>query len=197
MTVPAATKDAMLNALTFTQMSLHSAYPGTTGTNELTGGTPAYARKAITVSTSVSGVGRSLSASAVFDVAAGTTVRWLGFWNGGVFIDALPNGGATPKNFSVITATDQIVSTAHGYADGTAISFFGVPPTGLTEGTIYYTRDGLSSPDIFKVAASPGGAAIDLTGAASYGCIVIQIVERFYGSQDTHTVTAGQFLMPD
>jgi hypothetical protein len=67
--------------------SLHSADPGTTGANELGGGSPAYARKASGWGSPNAGV---ISGQAVFDVPAGATVAWVGGWSaatGGTFLD--------------------------------------------------------------------------------------------------------------
>lgn len=67
--------------------SLHTADPGTTGAAELTGGTPAYARKQITWSAPTNGV---ITGSVTFDVPSGTTVTFAGLWSattGGNFID--------------------------------------------------------------------------------------------------------------
>ena len=68
-------------------MSLHTADPGTTGANEATGGSPAYARKALTWTAGASD--GSISTSAVFDVPPGT-YTFIGFWSaasGGSFLD--------------------------------------------------------------------------------------------------------------
>lgn len=193
MTYPAATLDGMLNALTFTLASLHTAFPGSTGTNEVTGGAPAYAKKAITINAS-SGGSRALNASVAFDVPA-TTVRWVGFWNAGTFLGAAPNGGGTPRNFMAVPSTDTIYSTAHGYADTNKIVFYnGVPPTGLTEGTVYFVRD--STADTFKVAATSGGVAIDLTATASFGAVVCGITEDVYAVQGTHTLSTASIGIP-
>jgi len=85
-------KNAMLNALGALAVfaSLHSADPGDNGASELSGGSPAYARKAITWNAAASG---SLDDSnvPVFDVPAGATVSFVGFWSlvtGGVFYGA-------------------------------------------------------------------------------------------------------------
>lgn len=59
-------------------MSLHTAYPATSG-NEITGGSPAYARKAITWGTAASGE-IAMTNDPVFDVPA-TTVAAVGFWS--------------------------------------------------------------------------------------------------------------------
>lgn len=193
MTITSGVKDNWLNGQAITHVSAHTDYPGITGTNEVTGGTPAYARKAITVNSSSGGT-RLLASGVAFDVPA-CTVKWLGFWNSSTFLFGVPNGGATPKNFVAIPTTDVIYSTAHLWSDAQKIVFFGVPPGGLTEGVTYFTRD--STVDSFKVAASAGGSAIDVTSGASFGCVVIAITEDVYVVQGTHTVSAFTETMPD
>jgi hypothetical protein len=61
-----------------THGSLHSADPGTTGTSEISGGSPAYARKSLTWTAGSTG---TATATGVFDVASGTTPAWTGIWN--------------------------------------------------------------------------------------------------------------------
>ena len=193
MPIPSLTLDSMLNALTFGQASLHTAFPGTAGTNEITGGTPAYARKVITVNASSGGV-RALSASVIFDVPA-TTVRFIGYWNGATFLECAVNGGATPKNFISVAATDIVYSPSHGYTDTTPIVFVGgTPPLPLIEGITYYVRDSVL--DSFKVTAATGGIAIDLTAPSSFGCVVCAITEQVYGAQTTHTLSTATFAIP-
>lgn len=63
-----------------THVSLHSADPGTNGANELTGGSPAYARKSVTWAAPSAGTISSSNAQ-VFDVAAGSTVAFAGYWD--------------------------------------------------------------------------------------------------------------------
>ena len=60
--------------------SLHSGAPGDTGANEVTGGTPAYARKAVTSAAAASGGAISYTADVVFDVPA-VTVAHVGYWD--------------------------------------------------------------------------------------------------------------------
>ena len=194
MTLPAASKDSLLNGLTFTLASLHTAFPGSTGTNEVTGG--AYAKQAITVNASSGGV-RLLNAAVSFTGLPVTTIKWIGSWNGATFVASVPNGGATPKNFMSIAATDVVYSMAHGWADTQKIAFFqGTPPGGLTEGTTYFVRD--AATDSFKVAATAGGVAIDLTSASSYGCVVSAITEDVYAAPlGTHTLSTASVVIPD
>lgn len=82
-------KNAMLDHLAGIAVfaSLHTADPGTTGASEVSGGSPAYARKAITWNAAASG-SLDNNANPVFDVPAATTVSFVGFWSaasGGTF----------------------------------------------------------------------------------------------------------------
>ena len=186
-------KNAMLDATQLGSASLHSSFPGQTGLNEITGGSPAYARKATTVG-AASGEQRTLSSSVAFDVPA-STVRWVGFWNNAQsqFQAYAPNGGS-PKEFVVDLTANTIRSPSHGYADAQKIVFYnGTVPGALTEATVYYVRD--VSGDTFKVAASAGGAAITITSAGSSACLVSTIVEDVYASQGTHTITSVPFSL--
>lgn len=68
--------------------SLHSATPGSTGTSELTGGAPAYARKPLTWGSPSAGSVATTTA-ATFDVPASGVVAFVGFWTlatGGTFL---------------------------------------------------------------------------------------------------------------
>ena len=192
MSITTAAKNTMLDALTVTQASLHSGFPGLTGANEISGGSPAYARKAITFG-AASGGTRTTSGSVNFDVPV-TTVRWVGLWNVGTFIGYAPNGGS-PKEFVVDPSTDVIRCVSHGFSDTQRVVFFnGTVPPGLTEGTVYFVRD--ATTDTFKVAATSGGVAIDLTGTGSTDCLVSLIVESVYAAQGTHTLTTGTIGLP-
>lgn len=194
MTWPATTKNNMLNGQTFTHASLHDAFPGSTGANELTGGFPAYGRQAITVNTASGGI-RSLNAAVVFDVPV-CTVRFIGLWNDTVYAGCAANGGATPKNFMSIAGTDTVYAANHGWSNGQTVVFVnGTPPGGLTEGTVYYVVD--ADADSFKVSATLSGAEIDLTSAPSFGCVVCAITEDDYSAQSTHTLSSASIVFPD
>lgn len=82
-----------LNALTGQLISLHSSDPGgTTATataTELTGGNPAYAKKAVTWNPATGGAGNAtatITGNAItFDVPAGT-ISHFGVWQGGDYL---------------------------------------------------------------------------------------------------------------
>lgn len=80
-TLSNAGKHVMLDALGAVALfySLHTADPSTTGANEVTGGSPAYARKAATWN-AASGGNLDNSNAPTFDVPAGTYTHW-GLWS--------------------------------------------------------------------------------------------------------------------
>ncbi len=193
MTFATVAKNQALDGIVLDELSLHTDFPGTTGANEVTGGTPAYARQAATINASVGGA-RLLNATVAFDVPA-CTIKWLGARGGGAFKFPIPNGGGLFKNFIVSPSLDLVYSTGHGYSDTQKIVFWGSAPGGLTEGTTYFVRDALT--DSFKVAATSGGTALDLSSGAGSGCWVVAITEQVHAAQGTHSVTAGSLSVPD
>lgn len=82
-------KNAMLELLdetsgtvSITQISLHTADPGTTGADEVAGGS--YARQSVTWG-AASGGAKASSNEMVFNVPSGTTVTHVGGWDGATF----------------------------------------------------------------------------------------------------------------
>jgi hypothetical protein len=79
--------------------SAHSGDPGATGTaNELTGGNPAYARKAISWAAANNGSKAMQATFPTFDVPPGQTVAYIGLWT-------LASGGEYGGCFDV---TDEV-----------------------------------------------------------------------------------------
>lgn len=183
-------KNVMLSALAPDSVSLHTAFPGSTGANEVPLG--AYARQTPSLGAYSGGV--RVAASNTWNVQAGITVRWVGYWQGVQFLEAAPNGGV-PKEFVATPSNDTITCTGHGYANDTTVVFYnGTPPDGLVEGTVYYVRD--ATTDTFKVAATAGGTAIGLNTAGATGCQVSAIVQDVYASAGTHTIDTATFGAP-
>lgn len=186
-------KRDMLNAISVDTLKLHTGYPGLTGANEVTGGTPAYAPKACSFATSTAGEPRTLSAAVIFDVPS-SSIAWASGWTGVKLRFIAPTGGS-PAEFSSDLAGNKIKVPAHGYADGDKIVFFlSSPPSPLVAGTIYYVIS--ATIDDFQVAATAGGAVINLTTEAASDCLVSKIVPRVYAAQDTHTVATFSFGLP-
>ncbi len=90
--------------------------------------------------------------------------------------DTHVSAGLVPNNTTAIACTieadDDIVTAAlHGFADGDRVIFPTLTGgTGLTAATVaYFVRD--ATTNAFKVAATPGGAAINVTVDASAGTV--------------------------
>lgn len=100
----------MLNALAgnaataapITHASLHTAFPATAA-NEITGGSPAYARKAVTfeaaAGTEAAG-SLDVSNAPVFDVPGGVTVSSVGFWTALTAGTLMADGDVTDEAFA-------------------------------------------------------------------------------------------------
>lgn len=65
-----------------TRLALHTGDPGgaDAALNEISGGSPAYARKAVTWNAAAAGSADDSTGAIVFDVPA-TTVAWISGWN--------------------------------------------------------------------------------------------------------------------
>jgi hypothetical protein len=204
-----AAKNIMLDALDEANAngvkfwSAHTAY-STTGTNEVAGGSPAYARKGATYAAASAG-SKASSAGVTFDVPAATTVAWIGRWDAvtsGTFLGMGPAGGGARRQMSCVAADlagNTIQSAAHGLTAGTPVVFWNSSgaslPTGLSEGTIYYViATGLTT-DVFEVSATLGGSAVDIT-AIGDGELQTIVPETFAGqgqynlSSDTLSVVS-------
>lgn len=178
--------------------------PGT-GTNyagtEATGGSPAYARQAVTWGAAASGQ-KSNSGGLTFDVPAGSYGFLLFFnastGNTNTYLGYAPING-TVKGFGSVDSTDvtnnTVTSVAHGLADGDRLQVFNVfaesVPAGLTEGTIYFVVN--SATDTFKVSLTSGGAAVDITGAGEL--FFQKVVPETFASQGQITVAAAALVL--
>jgi hypothetical protein len=90
----ATAKNLMLDALSaeITHLSLHDGAPSTTGANEVSGGSPAYARQACAWDAAASGEA-DLTGDKTFDVPAATTVAHVGLFGsatGTTFYGSMP-----------------------------------------------------------------------------------------------------------
>lgn len=177
--------------------SLHSGDPSTTGANELTGGSPAYARKAITYA-AASGGTRANSAALTFDIPAATTVTHVGFWSAvtaGTFYGWFPAGGFTPLAATLDATTDAFTSYAHGLANTNQVLVYDVQtaglPTGFTEGTVYFVVS--ATTDTFQLSATSGGAAITVTTAAEV--VVQRVLSEVFAAQGQYQVAIGALVL--
>ncbi|OPZ66169.1 MAG: hypothetical protein BWY85_00105 [Firmicutes bacterium ADurb.Bin506] len=142
-----------------THLSLHSDVPDNLGSNEVLGGSPAYARQPVTWVFPDAGV-MAIAAPAVFDVPAGAVV-YVGMWTlavAGDFLGYAPlNGGLIRGTAYAQGATDDFYAPSHGLVVGDRVSFLpvpgGTPPTGVG-GLLYYVVS-VTNANLFQVAATP------------------------------------------
>lgn len=181
--------------------------PGTTATanaGEATGGTPAYARVATTWGAAAGT--KTNTGALTIDVAAGTYGYFTG-WNassgnsGTQYLGYIPFGGASAlKGFAEVDTTltnDQLLSVAHGMADGDRVILYNVfaetLPTGLVEGTVYYVVS--SAANTFKVSLTLGGAAVDITAVGGGEVYWQRIVPEVFAAQGQITVAASALVL--
>lgn len=137
---------------------------------------------------------KAITAAIDISITATATIKWIGYWGGtagDTFRGMSPNASTGDKTFQVDLANNRIYCEGHGWSADQKITFHGgTPPTGLTAGVTYFVKTVTASdPDYFDVAATVGGAAIDITGQAAAGCVVSNITEETYSSNGTHRVS--------
>lgn len=171
--------------------SLHSAYSAS-GANELAGGS--YARVAVTWATPGSNAVALAGTPYTLNVPASTTVAFVGFWTaatGGTFQGMSPLGGATGYGFSAPSSTSTLLAPGTAYSANQPVVVFAPAgttlPTGLTAGTIYWTKS--PSSDSFQLSATNGGSAISLSADGSG--IVLAITTEAFSGAGTYEVTAA------
>lgn len=206
--LPDATKNALLDSavaggLTTTPfLSLHTGFPPAGG-NEVTGGSPAYARKSFTLSAAAAGA-KSMSAAQTFDVPASTTIRAVAEYDASTSgtQKAWSPAGASARRAIAVTAADlagnTIQSPAHGLVAGNSVLFWATIgaalPTGLSEDTEYFVIAAGLTTDVFEVSTTLGGSAVDITAIGDGD--VQKFTPEVFAGQGTYQVTAFTVSLP-
>lgn len=184
--------------------------PGTgtdfTGT-EASGGSPPYARQAVTWGAAASGQ-KTNTSTLTFDLAAGT-YGFFGLFNAvsgntNNFLGYLPfagNPASAVKGFGTVDATgvtnDTITSNGHGLAADDRVIVYNVfaesLPTGLTEGTIYFVLSSGLTTDVFKLSTTSGGSAVNLTGQGEL--YFQEVIPEVFAGQGQLTVAASALVL--
>ena len=183
-----------------THFSLHTGDPGTTGVNEVTGGSPAYARKAVTWGTVATGQRATATTAQLFDVPTSTTVYHVGFWDAltvGNFYGYYPLGGFAATAALIDQATDIFTCFAHGYTAGQQVLVYDIGAaglqTGFTEGVVYYVIAANLATDTFQLSTTSGGAASTVT--VSFKCGVQRVLPEVFGAQGTLNIAIGNLTL--
>lgn len=181
-----------------------NADPGT-GTNftgvEATGGSPAYARQAVTWGAAAAGQ-KTNTGALTFDVPAGT-YAFFGFFNASSGNTNNYRGyapfGVAVKGFATVDAADvtanSITSAAHGLVNTNQLFVYNVfaetLPAGLTEGTVYFVVG--ATTDTFQVSLTSGGAAVDITGIGEM--YFQKFIPEVFAAQGQVTVAASALVL--
>lgn len=180
-----------------TWASLHTGDPGTTGVNEATGGSPAYARKAITWAAVSGGTIASGTTAQTFDVPAGTYYH-VGLWSAnssGTFYGYFPVGGFASVDATAIGSTGVFTSAGHGLANTNQVLVYniqnGTIPVGLVEGTVYFVTN--STTNTFTLAATSGGATI--TGGVDGVAAVQRVLPEVFAGQGQYQIPIGSLVI--
>jgi len=201
-----AAKGAMLDAIDESAVglgmkfgSLHTAY-STTGASEVTGGSPAYARVALTWA-AAAGAPRTKALAATlptWNVPAATTVGWWGMWDAvtvGNFLGMMPLGAGALRVAGIESADlvgNTIQSPAHGYAVNDRVVLWGTLPAAtpaLAVGTIYFVGT-VPTADTFTLSTTTAnGAPVDITGIGDF--FVQKCVPQTTVTQDTISLASG------
>lgn len=103
-------------------------------------------------------------------------------------------GNDAGKVFNAATS-DTFTCVGHSFSDTNKVRVVAIPgtslPTGISAGTTYFIRD--SATDTFKLAATSGGSAIDITAAGS-GLIAL-IAPKVIQSGDVVRILAGELSL--
>lgn len=207
-----ATKNALLDSAVAGSLSagtpflaLHTGFPPAVNPgNEVTGGSPAYARKAVTFS-AASGGSKDIAAAQTFDVPASTTVRAVSLCDsasGAAAVRAWSPAGASARRAFDVTAAgvtaNTIDSPAHGLVAGNSVLVWATIgaalPTGLAEDTEYFVIAAGLTTDVFSLSATLGGSAIDITTIGDGD--VQKFTPEVFAGQGTYQVTAFPVSLP-
>lgn len=170
---------------------------------EATGGSPAYARVAVTWGAASSGV-KANTGALTFDVPAGT-YGFFTFWNASTgntsnYRGYARFGGASPKQgFGTVDSADvtanTITSNGHGLVNTDRVLLFNVVgetiPAGITEGGAYFAV-GVTT-DTFQISLTSGGAAVDLTGQGEI--YFEKVVPEVFAGQGQITAAIGALTL--
>lgn len=139
------------------------------------------------------GGGSSAAASATISGGSVTaiTVSNVGSGYTSVPTVTLAKARVTIPTSGINTSTETISYTAHGLSAGDAVVYNnggGTSATGLTSGTTYYVIASGLTADAFKVSATSGGSAVDISGTGNNA----QYFEKVASVAATATAARGE-----
>lgn len=183
-------------------VSAHTGIPDATGSNEASGGSPAYARQAITWGSASGGARANSGSLTPIDVPAGSYFG-LGLWSAstaGTYYGWIPLNGTAKAVGAVDTAavtSDLINSPVHGLSAGDRVILSpvmgGSLPTGLAATSAYYVLAAGLTTDAFALSTTAGGSAVNITGAGQL--FWQKIIPETFAAQGQLSVASGALVL--
>ena len=171
------------------------------GATEVTGGSPAYARIAVSWNAAASGQATNVGL-VTLNIPAGTTVQAIGLFSattGGVQLGYFPVGSAGQyvDGFASAATLGTFTSIAHGLTTDDRVFFSTVAgeslPATISTTTLYFVRATGLTADSFTIATTSGGAAVTFTtgGEAAF----FKTVPNTFASAGTLSIAAGSLTL--
>jgi hypothetical protein len=167
---------------------------------EMSGGSPAFARKAITWAAAATGQ-KASNAAVTFDMPPSSTgvnaayfVSLRSAVTAGTDYGFFALGNQAVKEATFDATADAFTSHAHGYANGDEVALYanaGTVPTGYTANTVYYVV-GVTT-DTFQLSATVGGAAVN--GTTNADVFVQKAIPESFGGQGQLTLPSGGVVL--
>lgn len=139
------------------------------------------------------GAGSSAAATATISGGAVTAITVTNV--GSAYTSAptvtIPKARVTIPTSGINTTTDVISYTAHGLSAGDSVAYNnggGASATGLTSGTTYFVIASGLTANAFKVSATSGGTAVDISGTGNNA----QYFEKVASTAATATAALGE-----
>jgi len=170
--------------------SIHNGDPSDGSTNEM-----AVTRVAGTYA-AASGKSAALSATVPITNCPTGTVKAFSIWDSLSGGNCLWTGWLTgaPKAFTGEESAELITCPSHGLSADDQVVFYddvvGTLPTGISEATPYYVISSGLTTDAFKVSATQGGSAVNIT-AKGQGLVAKLSPKTISNSGDTFNLTAA------
>lgn len=137
---------------------------------ELSGGSPAYARRTVTFGAAAGGVRASNADITPFDVSGAAEIAALGFYSAltaGTFYGYHPLGGFEVEAATVAAGTEVFTDYAHALDNGHRVFVLQVHtnglPTGLSALVLYHVVN--KTTDTFQLATTAGGLPVNVTAS--------------------------------
>lgn len=159
---------------------------------EIAGGSPAYARLAVTWGAAASGV-RDNDSDLDFNIPAGAEVARVllrTHLTAGTDMGWFPVGGVKPEPAAVEADDDTFTNKSHGLSADDRVYVYpkngDALPTGLSEGTLYYVVN--VTTDTFKVSTSSGGSSVAITSDGE--CFYQECIPEVFAGQGVYSIGA-------